>query len=197
MIIQELKIRKLYGFLNRDIKFKNSISILVGINGSGKTSILNIINWLLRPNITELCTVEFESIVLKFKYLDENYILTALQNEVELTLDLENSSKEIQFNQIQATFGIHPKNFTKNETLKEKVGRYYETLGPDEKERKTWNFLFNEIPKPIVIGLDRYLYTSEGEDFRIESDFNSNDSERLFRKKNNLTPLDNVQKILT
>lgn len=197
MIIQELKIRNLYGFLNRDIKFKNAISILVGINGSGKTSVLNIINWLLRPNITELCTIEFESIILKFKYLDDHYILTALQNEVELTLDLENSTKKIDFNQIQATFRIHPKHFTKNENLKETISGHYENLGPEEKERKTWNFLFNEIPKPIVIGLDRYLYTEEGDDFRFQSEYNSNDSKRLLRKKNTLTPLENVQSILT
>ncbi len=94
MNIQEIKIKKLYGFLNKEIKFKTNISILVGINGSGKTSVLNLINWLLKPDFSELCSIEFESIILKFKYKEDNFILTCLQSEVEITIDLENLSRQ-------------------------------------------------------------------------------------------------------
>lgn len=117
MKIKEIKIRKLYGFVDKDIKFKNKISILVGINGSGKTSVLNLINWLLKPNIGELCLIEFESIQLDFFYKEEEYNLTCRQNKVEITFDLVNKTKSKTFKQIQATFKIHPKKLTKNEPL--------------------------------------------------------------------------------
>ncbi|TXF77666.1 AAA family ATPase [Chryseobacterium sp.] len=170
MKIKEIKIRKLYGFMDKDIEFKNNISILVGINGSGKTSVLNLINWLLKPNIGELCQIEFESITLDFNYKADDYILVCAQNKVEITFNLENASKKKKFNQIQATFKTHPKKLTKNEQLKDAIAGIYEGLGPEEHEKETWAFLFGELPKPIVIGLDRNLYTEEGEEIRFQTE---------------------------
>lgn len=198
MKIEELKVRKLYGFMDKDISFKKNISILVGINGSGKTSILNLINWLLKPNIGELCLIEFESLILSFKYKSDNYILTCSQNKVEITFDLSNITKGKKFAQIQATFKIHPKKLTKNEQLKETISDAYDGLGPDEHEKETWEFLFGELPKPIVIGLDRNLYTEEGQEFRYQTEFLSNDKKRLIRRDslNNYSPLNKVKSLL-
>lgn len=198
MNIQEIKIRKLYGFLDKDISFKTSISILVGINGSGKTSVLNIINWVLKPNFGELCLIEFESIVLKFKYKGDSFILTCLQNKVEITIEIENITKKIKYTKIQATFKIHPKQLTKNEQLRESLIGEYNGLGPEEHEQETWAFLFSEIPKPIVIGLDRNLYTEEGEELRVQTEILSKDKKRVIRrdKSSNFTPLDKVKNLL-
>lgn len=198
MTIQEIQIKKLYGFLDKDIKFKNKISILVGINGSGKTSILNIINWLLKPNFGELCMIEFESIILKFKFKGDNYILTSLQNKVEITIEIENVTKNIKYSKIQATFKVHPKLLTKNEQLRDSLIGTYDGLGPEEHEQETWAFLFTEIPKPIVIGLDRNLYTEEGEEFRVQSEVILKDKKRVVRrdKSSNFTPLEKVKNLL-
>ena len=43
MKIDTLVISNLYGYINKEIDFNNDLTLLVGINGSGKTSILNII----------------------------------------------------------------------------------------------------------------------------------------------------------
>ena len=199
MKIKEIKVRKLYGFMDKDIEFKNNISILVGINGSGKTSVLNLINWLLKPNIGELCQIEFESITLDFNYKTDDYILVCAQNKVEITFNLENTSKKKKFSQIQATFKTHPKKLTKNEQLKEAIAGAYDGLGPEEHEKETWAFLFGELPKPIVIGLDRNLYTEEGEEIRFQTEILSNDKKRAIRRErlNNYSPLSKVKQLLS
>ena len=44
MQINKLKITGLYGYIDKTIEFYDDMTLLVGINGSGKTSILNILN---------------------------------------------------------------------------------------------------------------------------------------------------------
>lgn len=198
MNIKEIKIKKLYGFLNKDVKFNSPISILVGINGSGKTSILNLINWILNLNFSELCLIEYDSITLLFTLNNEEYKIISKQNKVEVTINLENITKQLKYNQIQATFKHHPQMLTKNSLLRDSLAGVYDGLGPEEHEKETWKFIIYEIPKPIVIGLDRNLYSEEGDEVRIQSEILVS-KQRISRrdKKNQLTPLDKVKSILS
>ena len=59
--IKKFAIRKLFGNLNIDIDFEEKAKIIVGENGCGKTTILNIIYYTLCNNDTEF---------LKLKYYD-------------------------------------------------------------------------------------------------------------------------------
>ena len=49
MIIRSTSAKNLHGHLNIDQKFNPGINILIGVNGSGKTSLLNAIAWTLSP----------------------------------------------------------------------------------------------------------------------------------------------------
>ena len=42
-MIKSIEVKKLHGYLDKKIDFKNE-NYLIGINGSGKTSILKILN---------------------------------------------------------------------------------------------------------------------------------------------------------
>lgn len=185
--------------MDKTIEFKTNISILVGINGAGKTSVLNIINWLLRPNINELCTIEFEKITLKFLYKGNDFLITCEQNKVELTIDLENITQKVKYSRIQATFKIHPKKITKNDNLKDSINGFYDMLGPEEHEKKTWAFMFDEIPKPIVIGLDRNLYVQEGDEVSLQEGISKIKKSTLRKEKliNNYSPLERVKSLLS
>lgn len=196
MNIKEITIKNLYGYMDKYINFQNSISILVGINGSGKTSILNIINWLLRPNIGELCLIEFESIELKFEFKQDEYILTVIQNNFEIIFNLENKSKRKKYNPIKALFRIHPKKLTKNEPIKQTILNSYRSLRPEEHEKETWNFLFYELQKPIIITLDRNLYTEEGEEFRYQPEYPPIKIVTRRIAGRSKTPLDKVKSLL-
>lgn len=170
MIISRIEVKKLYGYMSKEIDFNKEINLLVGINGSGKTSILNLINWLLIPSLPNLCVTEFEEINLYFEFTNEKYHLNSKQAVKELTIDIENLTQKKVYPQIQATFKIHPKKITKNIELRERYIDEYEGLGPEKHEEETWNFLFKTIPPPIVIGLDRNLYTEEGNELAFVED---------------------------
>lgn len=195
MNINRVIIKNLYGYLNKDINFNKNINLLVGINGSGKTSVLNIINWLLVPSITNLCANEFDKIELHFNYKDEDFVLVSKQDEKELTINLENVSKSYKYPQIQADFRIHPKKITKNISIREQHNLDYSGLGPEPHEVETWDFLFSELPNPIVIGLDRNLFTEEGNEISYVEDDNGRLRQKITSQKKNKSPLDKVMRL--
>ena len=49
MIIRTASFKSLHGHLNPEISFKPGVNILIGVNGSGKTSVLNAMAWALSP----------------------------------------------------------------------------------------------------------------------------------------------------
>jgi predicted ATP-binding protein involved in virulence len=193
MFINEIVIRNLYGFMYKTIVLRKNISILVGINGSGKTSILNIINWMLKPSMQDLCSIEFDEIILLFTYKSQEYEIKATQNKIELRIDFKNITENKVYPYIQATFKTHPKKLTKNEALKKTLVGAYEGLGPEEHEKETWEFIFSEIPKPMIIGLDRQLYTEEGEEVRVQYDIHGVQRRRILRDS---SPLEKVKALL-
>src|SRR5690606_14831322 len=73
MKLSKVSINGLYGYLTKSLKFNDRLSILVGPNGSGKTTILNVINWVLTPDISKLCSIIFKSIELDFEFNDREY----------------------------------------------------------------------------------------------------------------------------
>jgi predicted ATPase len=65
-MIKRFVIKKLFGFRNVDIKFKDNIKILVGENGLGKTTILNALYFLLSQKYNKLVQIEFNEMLLEF-----------------------------------------------------------------------------------------------------------------------------------
>ena len=49
MILRTASFKKLHGHLNPELSFRPGVNIMIGVNGSGKTSILNAIAWTLSP----------------------------------------------------------------------------------------------------------------------------------------------------
>lgn len=62
MKIESVIIKKLYGHLDFNINFMPDVNFVIGINGSGKTSILNVLSWVLSPSLMRLSQLDFTSI---------------------------------------------------------------------------------------------------------------------------------------
>lgn len=71
MKIKELIIKKLYDHYDYDVEFNDDITIIYGLNGSGKTTILNILDAMISGKLLKLNKYNFESIILKYVESDE------------------------------------------------------------------------------------------------------------------------------
>ena len=61
MFLKKFKIYKLFGTYNVDIDFKSNVNIFVGENGLGKTTILNMLNYVLQGDSEGLSTIDFNT----------------------------------------------------------------------------------------------------------------------------------------
>ena len=59
--IESFKIEKLWGYRDIDLTFNKDVNILIGPNGSGKTTILNLLHSILLLDVSGLLNVNFES----------------------------------------------------------------------------------------------------------------------------------------
>lgn len=66
MNLKSFKINKLYGYRDVHIDFDSSVKILIGENGLGKTTVLNIIYYTLSKNFEKLDKINFHSIEIHF-----------------------------------------------------------------------------------------------------------------------------------
>ncbi|BDA78592.1 hypothetical protein LPTSP3_g15220 [Leptospira kobayashii] len=187
-----LNINKLYGYLYKSIDFNEDINLIVGINGSGKTSVLNIINWMLTPSLAHLAVTEFESLTLTFHYQEKEYLIEIEQDDKTLIYKLQNLTDNKIFIPLTVRLKIPTSKLNQNEAQKERLYKEYVGLGPDKEETETWAFLYNELPKPVAIGLDRHLFTEKKDEVII-----FNDKTRLFTNENSgeVSPLDEVRNL--
>ena len=149
VVLKHLVIKRLHGYLSKEVALNERITLLVGINGSGKTSVLNVLNWLLVPSLADLCTVEFEELALAFRRHHKDYVIRCTQSDKQLVLQV-NGAGELRPLRVvlfrparELPFGALPD-----------FREHYATLRPEKHEAETWKFLA-ALPKPVVLGLDR------------------------------------------
>ncbi|WP_394124714.1 AAA family ATPase [Psychrobacter nivimaris] len=192
MQIIELEVNKLYGYIDKKINFYEDINLLVGINGAGKTSILNILNWLLQPAVARLSVTEFNKITLKFYYKNTYYSLVCEHIKNELIYSLYSSDGE-EYYPLNVPISHHPKIIGNNRDIETHLMDQYKYLRPDENEEKIWNFI-HSLPNPVVIGLDRSIYAEESNgELYISNNSNINNSES---STSHDSPLDRIKKIV-
>ena len=80
MIIESANFKNLNGHLNPSLSFARNVNVIIGINGSGKTSILNAIVWTLDPSSLQagypaaylLANLMFDEIVIRYSLGDQS-----------------------------------------------------------------------------------------------------------------------------
>ena len=97
MELSRIRYKNVYGYLTGDLKFDTGENFLVGINGCGKTTVLNLIRWMLEPSTEKLCTLEHEFVLLEIKHGKYKYALESriLDEEHRLTVVTKDKSKKL------------------------------------------------------------------------------------------------------
>ncbi|MES2651087.1 MAG: AAA family ATPase [Bacteroidota bacterium] len=194
MKLTQITIKKLHGYLNSDFSLKDDLVLLVGINGAGKTSTLNAINWMLNMDMGKLFTEAFELIDLKFEYLNENFRFYAEQNNEHCTIYLQNITTGHSFPPLVSKLFSDPIELLKSPSKKARAFEFANTSTPEPAEIETWEFI-KKLPSPMIIGLDRTLYTSKNKEIIVEEqEFARRESSEAHNKIT--TPLQMVSMLL-
>lgn len=98
--IESFKITKLWGYRDIDLTFNNNVNILIGPNGSGKTTILNLLHAILSADLPNLLNVNFEQAEIKLREFKGKSVrtVTAKINVVESVLELRIGNKKFPLN---------------------------------------------------------------------------------------------------
>ena len=138
MTLREINISGLYGYIDKKIEFHSDINLLVGINGSGKTSVLNIISWMLNPaSLPQLCITQFRKISLKITYKSVSYELICQQTGKLMTYDVVRvGAKRKSFHPLEILLLPFPEGFTERPDFKKAALDRYSGMKPNKRELK-------------------------------------------------------------
>ena len=181
MQLTSVSIVGLHGALSLNVDLNKDITLLVGINGSGKTSVLNVIDWLLKPDMRQLAVATYKSLSLSFKQGDVSYVLTAAKSDISVSLSLAGDHVALKPITIKLDRHIDPDD--------EEATEAYAMLRPEKHERPMWNLL-KSFPRPTTISLDRSISAESDDIDYIET------SRGIMRRRTRIqSPLSYVQQI--
>lgn len=185
MRLKRLEIKKLYGTFTKTVSFDERLNLLVGINGSGKTSILNCIDWLLKPDLPRLAATKFASLKLVLDHEGRELLIHARHEPGE-----PGRMVVTEDNAVFSTHGISVDLVRSHESIKNErdlseVCQHYKSLQPEPSERKLWRSL-HTLPKPLSILLDRTISAE------VEEQVFYDDAGRMRLHKKTKSPIDKV-----
>lgn len=156
MKITKFTATNVHGYLNYEIDFEDRLTYLIGINGTGKTSVLKLILGLISPSFNYLNNIEFESIELQCcDEKNKEFKISSKPSEDNLLITLEINNQEPisgEFEKISNAQlnSVHDERDDKVQFLVRKF---------DELEVV---IRIKELTTPLFLGLDRRVY--EGQD---------------------------------
>lgn len=148
--------KQIRGYMDFDIEFDETLNFLIGINGTGKTTILKLLAGLLSPSYLELSQIEFSEIKLicrKYSNSEYNLItITCNKNDKILVLKIEDSEKS---KKIQEQFPLY-----EIKSSAKSFGR--ETINIEKLHQIIYDFedlevvrYIKDLKTPLFLGLNR------------------------------------------
>ena len=80
MIIENFEIRALHGLIDAELTFRPDLNIIVGRNGSGKTSVLSMLSSVIRLDIGSIKAMSFDSLSMMLDSGAQGKILIEAEN---------------------------------------------------------------------------------------------------------------------
>jgi len=155
--INSFQAESVYGYLNFNIDFNDDLSFLVGSNGTGKSTVIKLIQALISVDIKELLNIPYEQIILSYTNRNEKYKIISRKDRqniriahtgIDEVLIIPILVKEefISTDRDVKVFSHAERDLTANATLRK----------------------IKSIVPPVFLGLDRKTYGFD--DFDLEYD---------------------------
>ena len=159
MKLKTFKVVGVWGFLTKEISFRDHTTFLIGINGSGKTTILKLLDGLLKPNLKNLLFIDFKEISIIFSgddsSLDVSKIVCKKYND-RMVILFHKPYKHI--------YSEHRVNFDGIEFPTKHIEHSdYERMYYFFQKSEVYG-LIKELPTPVIVGLNRLLTDEEDDE---------------------------------
>jgi predicted ATP-binding protein involved in virulence len=198
--------KKIHGFMDFEVDFKSNSTVLVGTNGTGKSTILNFLYALICPSFDYLCYSYFDSIetecIIKKNQIVRISAVTNVQfmsATIELNIVMINTLTNVVIFNITNVFEkIAEDKFRQKPLDNREVQRYYQSREYQIKLKKFQELdvvkKINSLSKPLFLSVERKIFMS---DFTTSNYNESRDSRLMLDKEiidNRLTDVDIVLK---
>lgn len=154
MKLIRFKAKKVFGHIGFDVKFNDDLTFLTGINGSGKTTVINFLINLLTPDIYELQKIRFHSAELQF--LDDEgarrFIKASTGSDGTIRLEASGAEEPFTYRIFQAD--IYPN----SPRLVEEEAEHFREVYATSTSHPVLQII-SQLPTPMFLGLDRRART--------------------------------------
>jgi predicted ATPase len=149
MILTSFTASKVHGYLNFEVKFNERLSFLTGINGSGKTTVLNCVQALLAPDLSILQSFSYNKIRLNFiDDLKRKLFIEAEQSDGRVSITASGSPDKFSYVRYVPDPTLPTYRQTEGEV------EYFRDLMATSSGHSVMSFI-NGLPTPMFLGLDR------------------------------------------
>lgn len=144
-------VENMRGYINKKINFRDSVTFLIGINGSGKTTVLKLLNGLLKPSLKELVEIEFSYLKLELaENQNKNIYLYCRKEDDAVRIGYNNGAEEGEYSFDVSRYLLLSKSKENFSLEDEEIERMY----MDFSATKVYNGI-RSISMPVILGLNR------------------------------------------
>lgn len=155
---------KIHNFLDFDFVFNNDLTFLTGINGCGKTTVLNTIIALITPSLTNLAELKYGLIRIEFENDGNLCFIQARKKKNEKLVEISTSISDKRFEYAPYFLSLDAPLAREADYQQE----YYRELLANNSQHPAIQFIV-ALPTPMFLGLDRRAVFSVDEGTRPAS----------------------------
>jgi predicted ATP-binding protein involved in virulence len=149
MKIKKFSATNVYNYIPINLKFNDDLSIITGMNGTGKTTAIKLMHAVLCPNFKDILSIPFDSIELIFFIKNEQTILTIIKKENSCSINISSIEESLEINDLnnQDIELLNYKHKSERTDINEVIfSRYH--------DHPVIQYI-KSLPSPTFLGLDR------------------------------------------